>query len=81
MDANKTPRDSSERVGSSGTDNSVSRKSIVVGEKERAEVLAAVRKGILKRTSMTRFLLGRPSNLDVNYRLGFEQPFTTSSRE
>lgn len=39
---------SSERLGSSGTDNSA-RKSIVGGEKERAEVLAAVRKGILKK--------------------------------
>lgn len=38
-----------ERVGSSGTDNSNSRKSIVGGDRERAEVLAAVRKGILKR--------------------------------
>lgn len=38
-----------ERLGSSGTDNSTSRKSIVGGDKERAEVLAAVRKGILKR--------------------------------
>ena len=36
-----------ERLGSSGTDNSA-RKSIVGGEKERAEILAAVRKGILK---------------------------------
>lgn len=41
---------SPERVGSSGTDNSNSRKSIVGGDRERAEVLAAVRKGILKRT-------------------------------
>lgn len=38
-----------ERLGSSGTDNSNSRKSIVGGDKERAEILAAVRKGILKR--------------------------------
>lgn len=38
-----------ERAGSSGTDNSNSRKSIVGGDRERAEVLAAVRKGILKR--------------------------------
>lgn len=40
-----------ERLGSSGTDNSNSRKSIVGGDRERAEVLAAVRKGILKRMS------------------------------
>ncbi|KAF4984464.1 hypothetical protein FZEAL_365 [Fusarium zealandicum] len=38
-----------ERLGSSGTDNSASRRSIVGGDRERAEVLAAVRKGILKR--------------------------------
>ncbi|CAM1505404.1 Fc.00g110410.m01.CDS01 [Cosmosporella sp. VM-42] len=41
--------DITERLGSSGTDNSNSRKSIVGGDRERAEVLAAVRKGILKR--------------------------------
>lgn len=43
----------SDRVGSSGTDNSAAapRKSIIEGDKERAEVLAAVRKGILKNTS------------------------------
>ncbi|KAF5661540.1 BNI4-like protein [Fusarium heterosporum] len=41
--------DIAERLGSSGTDNSNSRKSIVGGDRERAEVLAAVRKGILKR--------------------------------
>lgn len=39
----------SERLGSSGTENSGPRRSIVGGEKERAEVLAAVKKGILKR--------------------------------
>ena len=41
----------SERLGSSGTENSTARRSIVGGEKERAEVLAAVKKGILKRKS------------------------------
>ncbi|CAK7272491.1 bud neck involved protein [Sporothrix epigloea] len=42
----------SDRLGSSGTDNSIApRKSILEGDKERAEVLAAVRKGILKSTS------------------------------
>ncbi|CAF3617041.1 unnamed protein product [Fusarium graminearum] len=41
--------DIAERLGSSGTDNSNSRRSIVGGDRERAEVLAAVRKGILKR--------------------------------
>lgn len=39
---------SDERLGSSGTDTSGPRKSIVGGEKERAEVLATIRKGILK---------------------------------
>lgn len=39
----------SERLGSSSTENSGARRSIVGGEKERAEVLAAVKKGILKR--------------------------------
>jgi hypothetical protein len=38
-----------ERLGSSSTENSAARRSIVGGEKERAEVLAAVKKGILKR--------------------------------
>ncbi len=47
-----------ERLGSSGTDNSSSRKSIVGGEKERAEVLAAVRKGILKSELTTYDSLG-----------------------
>jgi hypothetical protein len=40
----------SERTGSSGTEDSGARRSIVGGEKERAEVLAAVKKGILKRS-------------------------------
>lgn len=38
----------SDRLGSSSTENSGARKSIVGGEKERAEVLATIRKGILK---------------------------------
>lgn len=37
-----------DRLGSSGTDSSAARKSIVGGERERAEVLATIRKGILK---------------------------------
>lgn len=40
-----------ERLGSSGTENSTPRRSIVGGEKERQEVLAAVKKGILKHSS------------------------------
>lgn len=39
----------SERLGSSGTEDSGARRSIVGGDKERAEVLASVKKGILKR--------------------------------
>lgn len=39
-----------ERLGSSSTESSATRRSIVGGEKERAEVLAAVKKGILKRS-------------------------------
>lgn len=39
-----------ERLGSSSTDNSAARRSIVGGEKERAEVLQTIKKGILKRT-------------------------------
>ncbi|KAH7328555.1 hypothetical protein B0I35DRAFT_21108 [Stachybotrys elegans] len=50
MDAAQVPDMLPERLGSSGTDSSGPRKSIVGGDKERAEVLAAVRKGILKRT-------------------------------
>ncbi|KAI4868901.1 hypothetical protein F4820DRAFT_76018 [Hypoxylon rubiginosum] len=41
----------SDRLGSSGTENSGARKSIVGGERERAEVLATIRKGILKTRS------------------------------
>lgn len=50
LDATQIPEIGAERLGSAGTDNSGPRKSIVGGEKERAEVLAAVRKGILKRS-------------------------------
>ncbi|KAK1826258.1 hypothetical protein QBC39DRAFT_27488 [Podospora conica] len=49
IDAVNTPNLSSERVGSSGTDKSSARRSLVGGEVERAAVLAAVRKGILKK--------------------------------
>lgn len=45
------PSLNSEREDSSETDSSAPRKSIVGGDRERAEVLAAVRKGILKRKS------------------------------
>ncbi|KAH8663475.1 hypothetical protein BGZ60DRAFT_68303 [Tricladium varicosporioides] len=39
-----------DRLGSSSTENSAARRSIVGGDRDRAEVLAAVKKGILKRT-------------------------------
>ncbi|KAL1843408.1 hypothetical protein VTJ49DRAFT_1758 [Mycothermus thermophilus] len=48
IDAAKMPTSEPERTGSSGTDSSAPRKTIVGGEKERAEASASVRKGILK---------------------------------
>lgn len=49
IDAAHVPEMVPEHVGSPGNDQSGPRRSIVGGDKERAEVLAAVRKGILKR--------------------------------
>jgi hypothetical protein len=49
VDAVNTGSFTSERLGSSGTEDSGARRSIVGGEKERAEVLATIKKGILKR--------------------------------
>ncbi|KAK4186544.1 hypothetical protein QBC35DRAFT_386968 [Podospora australis] len=49
IDAANVPTLESDPRPSSGTDSTSARKSIVGGEKERAEVLAAVRKGILKK--------------------------------
>lgn len=51
IDAAKATSIINERLGSSSTENSGARRSIVGGDKERAEVLAAVKKGILKRKS------------------------------
>ncbi|ROT35683.1 hypothetical protein SODALDRAFT_337017 [Sodiomyces alkalinus F11] len=51
LDMSNAPSMVSERGGSSGTENSSARKSIVGGDRERQEVLAAVRKGILKHRS------------------------------
>jgi hypothetical protein len=51
IDAAIASKEINERLGSSGTENSGARRSIVGGEKERAEVLAAVKKGILKSKS------------------------------
>lgn len=50
LDAANATATITERLGSASTENSAARRSIVGGEKERAEVLAAVKKGILKRT-------------------------------
>lgn len=49
LDVSQAPSVKSERRDSSGNDSSTTRKSIMGGDRERAEVLAAVRKGILKR--------------------------------
>ncbi|KAK2630043.1 hypothetical protein QTJ16_000863 [Diplocarpon rosae] len=51
MDAANSTTIMIERLGSAGTENSVPRRSIVGGDKDRAEVLAAVKKGILKRSA------------------------------
>lgn len=61
MDAQQIAELAPERLGSSGTDKSASRKSIVGGDRERAEVLAAVRKGILKRSSSPSIRTVEPS--------------------
>ncbi|KAI1413032.1 hypothetical protein F5Y13DRAFT_40677 [Hypoxylon sp. FL1857] len=50
-DATNAADSPSDRLGSLSTDNSGARKSIVGGERERAEVLATIRKGILKTRS------------------------------
>lgn len=57
LDAANATASITERLGSASTENSTARRSIVGGEKERAEVLAAVKKGILKRkfTPYSRF--------------------------
>lgn len=49
LDAAAISSVATDRLGSANTENSANRRSIVGGEKERAEVLAAVKKGILKR--------------------------------
>ncbi|KAL2181774.1 uncharacterized protein P884DRAFT_190262 [Thermothelomyces heterothallicus CBS 202.75] len=62
IDASKVPAVGAERAGSSETDSTKARKSIVGGEKERAEVLAAVRKGILKNRTGSSSPSPRPSD-------------------
>ena len=68
LDAAKAPSMVSERAGSSGTDGSAPRKSIVGGDRERAEVLAAVRKGILKSKKLSALFL---SPLPTSSLLGY----------
>lgn len=66
LDASQAADLGHDRLGSSGTDKSNSRKSIVGGDRERAEVLAAVRKGILKRSSSPSIRpVEGPSGLDL----------------
>lgn len=55
LDAAAMSNAATERLGSASTENSSNRRSIVGGERERAEVLAAVKKGILKRKLVTIF--------------------------
>ncbi|KAB5570191.1 hypothetical protein GE09DRAFT_1271092 [Coniochaeta sp. 2T2.1] len=70
VDASNAVNSMSERLSSSGTDSTAPRKSIVGGEKERAEVLAAVRKGILKRNTGST----SPSPKQEPRNTGFELP-------
>lgn len=62
LDASRVSDAGPERLGSSGTDHSTPRKNIVGGDRERAEVLAAVRKGILKRTFPPTASIRPPTN-------------------
>lgn len=73
LDDKEVPEVGHERTGSSGTDNSRSRKSIVGGDRERAEVLAAVRKGILKREYTNKPLTLR-SSADFSQGSGSSSP-------
>lgn len=57
IDAVQASECSAEGSGASAGESMASRKSIVGGENERAEVLAAVRKGILKREQLLRIRL------------------------
>lgn len=78
IDAAKVPVVEPERLGSSGTDSTSARRSIVGGEKERAEVLAAVRKGILKseffRASRYTVILDAAKRLTTLDRTGSSTP-------
>ncbi|KAK4123972.1 hypothetical protein N657DRAFT_436431 [Parathielavia appendiculata] len=79
IDAAKVPALEPERLGSSGTtDSTAARKSFVGGEKERAEVLAAVRKGILKNRSGSSSPSHRPSETKGS---AFDPPGVPSSTD
>lgn len=80
IDAQQMTDMAPDRLGSSGTDKSASRRSIVGGDRERAEVLAAVRKGILKRKYSPGESRGhwRTILLNILYRL--VKPFNSTSR-
>ncbi|KAK3185484.1 bud neck involved protein [Lecanicillium sp. MT-2017a] len=68
LDASRVSDAGPERLGSSGTEHSTPRKNIVGGDRERAEVLAAVRKGILKRPGSASPSI-RPSDLSPEFTL------------
>lgn len=76
LEAAQVPEMTPDRLGSSGTDQSGPRKSIVGGDKERAEVLAAVRKGILKRE----LPLASPSTARLTIKHRFLEPIFSRNR-
>ncbi|KAF3940121.1 hypothetical protein ABW19_dt0209096 [Dactylella cylindrospora] len=61
--------DAGRQEPSSSGDTSSSRRSIVGGEKERAEVLAAVKKGILKRSGSSSPVVKPTTELPVDFQL------------
>lgn len=80
IDAAHVPEIGDERLGSSAGEQ---RKSIVGGDKERAEVLAAVRKGILKRKCQRPLSFEFPSSSDwqrLTYVYRTWKPFSESYR-
>ena len=80
IDAAKAASTINERLGSSGTENSGARKSIVGGDKERAEVLAAVKKGILKRKSLMSLDLFYPDQIGSGTDSGNSSPVIRPAR-
>lgn len=69
---------SPDRLGSSCTENSASRKSTICGDNERVEVLAAVKKGILKRSILgtENSSIGVSSIISNNHNLQIPQTVT-----